>query len=534
MLRVCQERISYYWIRKAAAILLLAVATQSADALAAQTAPGSMAEVNAYFENDQAQIRESLKAYNAERAVVPTNKGARIIIHSHRVEAVDGPRAFVSISFTARAGYQRSRGNVLFEVEWKNGGYEFVGHRVLVESAKASKFRADPSDEGKPPLRSMAETKAYIEENETDLWYSLRKYNEANQVVKHLHWVDAWNVQVYGWEVRRVAGDRAYVAIEYGVGTTTRKTLANVLFEMRWVGDDLSFADHEVITNRAKVFSAQDSGDDECTFNYYSPRPCIEVMRKWREFVEIHDLPLDEESAAILQAYKQLEYDRGDRLMAAVKGIERPSESSVFALQDEVAAMNLSGASGDIECNWNPYGPKPCAEAVRLFREFAKRHDLEADEATANMFEAYADGNFRKADVIYALAKDLPVPAYGHVPSVAGRDVAADWHRTNRMKTDERTEKCEINPHGYKPCEGVVRMWRDFAARYELEDNPDNGRIFIQYVEGNYEIGDTHLAKAKGVSLETLMEASGVPVRGLTIEVYPGWRQKLRNLLFGT
>ena len=85
-----------------------------------------------------------------------------------------------------------------------------------------------------------------------------------------------------------------------------------------------------------------------------------------------------------------------------------------------------------------------------------------------------------------------------------------------------RKEPCDLSPYGVRPCPETPRLWREFAATYELEDSAAGARIFAAYAEGSFRRGDQLLAAAKGVSLEQLQEAAGIPRTGLVIEVYPG------------
>ena len=512
-----------------AGLLLLAFAAP--QPIQGAAAAPSREETLGYLDRNQHRIQSKLRDYNETHRLLSTSRGGwKVTLQSWRLKRIEGGRAFVEIDYKVGGvvAYQRS-GSFLFELAWVDNALEFQRHWTPGdETLSAAAAVATP---GAPPTLPLDQVEAYFERNLADITAKLRAYNEENQVARY-KW-DSWQVALDAWRIERLDGDRAFVAIEFGVGSATQKAPGSALFELQWVGGDLEFVGHEKITSRTKITGGPDPGHDACVYNYYSPRPCLDVMRKWSEFANLHDLPMDQESAAILQAYKQLDYDRGDELMATVKGLARPVETSVFDLQNEVTTMNLPGTARETDCAWNPYAPKPCPEALRVFRAFAARHGLEPDAASANMFEAYSRGNFKKADVIYALAKNLDVPAYGHIPTVAARDLASHWPEMNRMALYGGVE-CEMNPHSQKPCAGVVPLWREFAARYGLEDIPDNGRIFQAYQEGDFEKGDTHLAKAFGVPLETLLEAAGIPSRNLTIEVYPGWRQMLRDLLIGT
>jgi len=137
------------------------------------------------------------------------------------------------------------------------------------------------------------------------------------------------------------------------------------------------------------------------------------------------------------------------------------------------------------------------------------------------MFESYTKDDYRRADVIYALASGKPVPAYGYLPTGVARDPSVA--SALRIKSSVgRKIPCDISPYGRRPCPGTARLWREFAATYELADTAQSARIFAAYAEGEVKQGDQLLAAAKGVSLEQLQEAAGQPQGGLVIEVYLG------------
>ena len=261
-------------------------------------------------------------------------------------------------------------------------------------------------------------------------------------------------------------------------------------------------------------------GKNECVYNYFAQKPCPDTKRRWEEFSELVDLPVDETSAVAFQAYMQNDKALGDRLVAVARGLPDPGGSSVFELQGEVQRLNPGQYQrGSKEpCNLNPSGAKPCPEIISMFKAFTERHGLDQDRRSASMFEAYAQGDYQKADVLYAVAKNLPVPSYGYIATGIARDVAAlDLARYQH----NISEPCDLNPYGPKPCLEIVKVWRQFAERYGLEDNQANARIFATYGEGEMRTADQLFAQAKGVSLEQLLEASGVPTSGLVIEVYP-------------
>ena len=389
------------------------------------------------------------------------------------------------------------------------------------------------------PVMPADDLEAYLKSNEGELREQLQSYNR--RVIKLSSTNDTWNIGSLFWDVEEVIGDRVLLVIRYGVGRAYWEVRRNAaLFELRWKDDALEIVGHGPVpksaSGRTGWIGDADAGirGKRCVYNYYAPRPCIDTVRRWTEFAAFNDLPLNQETAVIFQAYRHNATTMGDRLLARFRGEPDPTGESDFDLQAEVDAMDLRRyqETSEVACDLNPYGPRPCAEIVRKFKSFARRHDLPVNRSTGAMFEAYVNGDFRRADTLYAFAKGLPVPAYGYVPTGIARDSALAALRDTSAGAE--IDSCTHNPYDTKPCLDSTQHWRDFAARYQLEDNAQNARIFAAYADGQMKLGDRLFAQAKGVSLDQLLEAAGVPAEGLVIEVYPGRRQQMRMGITGS
>jgi hypothetical protein len=68
--------------------------------------------------------------------------------------------------------------------------------------------------------------------------------------------------------------------------------------------------------------SAAGMGNDRCVHNYYDARPCLSSIKKWRAWADYHGLERDHQSAAVFQAYAEYNYTVGDKLFAALKGVD--------------------------------------------------------------------------------------------------------------------------------------------------------------------------------------------------------------------
>jgi hypothetical protein len=356
-------------------------------------------------------------------------------------------------------------------------------------------------------------------------------YNKCSRIA-----VDAnghWNAKITDWRIESVEGDRVFAAINFEVGTWS-PTPGAALFELQWRDGALEIVGHgrmpTAVAGGSRVLGYDD--DAGCVYNYYAARPCLDTLRRWQDFTDFHGLEMSPETAVIFQAYKHNDVATGDRLMARARGLPAPGGDSVFGLQQEVTALKLGRFQRSLKnpCDLNPYGTRPCPEIFKHYRDFIARHELPDDKRSAAMLEAYSSGDFRRADVIYAMAKGLDVPAYGYIPTGLAREVAA----LNLSRFQNFNNPCDLSPYAPRPCIEVLQEWRDFAGRYALEDNADNARIFAAYAEGDYRVADQLFAQAKGVSLEQLHEAAGVPTKGLVIEVYPGRKQLLQRGITGS
>ncbi len=502
------------------AIALLFIGT----AQAAHAFP-SEADVKTHLRDNLPQLGALMQDYNLRRQIFDVGgwvaDRAKVGIRSWRLDSLELDHVFVEVAYRATYnGEQRATGTVLLELTWHGTEIAIVNH-WNIGAAKQKTAPAAVAYSG--PARTLDEATAYFEDNLKRFAKDLEAYNRKVRIETQMN--AQWNVKVTKWKIDEVVDDRVYVDINFEVGAGSWSPQpGSARFGLRWDGDRLAIVSHGEMKKRLNgpiVLEARD--DHGCVYNYYAARPCIDTVSRWREFTGLHDLPLDEESAAIFQAYRQHEKGTGDRLMARALGLPEPSGSSVFGLQAEITALDLTQyqRNAKVPCDLNPYDPHPCLEILEVFQEFAARHGLPADRRSAAMLEAYAEQDYRRADVVYALAKGLPVPAYGYVPTGIAGEVAARWRELDNMQNGRKIA-CGYNPHGARPCPEVIPLWREFADRYGLDDDAANASIFEAYAEGNYRRADQMFAQVKGVSLEQLLEASGVPTQGLVIEVYPG------------
>lgn len=392
---------------------------------------------------------------------------------------------------------------------------------LALGTAAALWLAAGPAGALDPPLRPVEEVERYLSEHQDALREQVEAYNGRVGVLRSQN----GSTRLLGafWRVQRLDGDRVFLVgrIEVGRASWDGK-YGRFSFEFQWRGGELKLLGH------GPPPALQDAGvkegiGQECVPNYYAPNPCLDTIQRWTDFSRIYGLPLDRSSAAIFQSFAQDDFRTGDRLLAAALGEPAPVVESAFALQDEVDALNLSRFQQNLEspCDLSPSGPKPCPQIEGVYRAFAQRHGLPEGPASAQMFAAYARGDFRSGDTLYALAMNLPRPTYDEPTTGIGRDAALAGLRPGGPG---ETGECSLNPHATRPCLSSVEAWQAFRARYRLPDTLESARIFEAYAEGDFSEGDELFAEAKGVSVVQLLEAAGVEPDRLIIEVYPGRR----------
>ncbi len=363
---------------------------------------------------------------------------------------------------------------------------------------------------------------SYFDDNERDFLDHLGKYNDVHRLAPNATNSPS-NVANLSWTFHDATGDSLFLIIyfessrQWWTGQAYRG-----LFELKEQGGQLVIVNHGPVPRDGKrrggFLGDQGKG---CIYNIYATKPCVDAKRLLDEFAKVHGLQADPETAAILQAYKHHDKAVGDRLMAEARGLPAPSSTSAFALHDEVRNMNLGGAhvGSEVGCDLDPYGPRPCPDVLKRFKSFVARHGLPNNRRIANMFSSYAQGDFQKADAIYARSKGLPVPAYAYRPSALSDEVASLGSSDSAQGLE--AEPCQHNPYSYRPCLNATRNWRDFATRYQLADTAENARIFQSYAEGDDRKGDQLFASAKGVTLEQFLAAAGVPTERFVVEIFP-------------
>lgn len=152
-----------------------------------------------------------------------------------------------------------------------------------------------------------------------------------------------------------------------------------------------------------------DGRDTACSNDVLAPKPCPKAVRAWRLFAEEHGLELNRQTAKMFDAYIEGREGEGDELYATAKQTwDGPPRNEIHA---EVLSYGVRRRPGlEVgECENNYYAAFPCLDAVRAWRQFADKHGLELNKQTANLFEAYVEGDPVSGDKLYASAKGITV-----------------------------------------------------------------------------------------------------------------------------
>ncbi len=153
-----------------------------------------------------------------------------------------------------------------------------------------------------------------------------------------------------------------------------------------------------------------DALETVCSNDLLSAKPCPRAVRAWRIFAEEHGLTLNRQTADMFEAYVEGKTRLGDKLYAAAKNQkqEAPPRNKIAAEAQGLGARQRSGLEVG-GCENNYYSVNPCLEAVRAWRQFAEKHGLPLDKRSADLFQAYIEGDQVTGDKLYAAAKGISI-----------------------------------------------------------------------------------------------------------------------------
>ncbi len=171
-----------------------------------------------------------------------------------------------------------------------------------------------------------------------------------------------------------------------------------------------------------------DALETVCSNDLLSAKPCPRAVKAWRIFADKHGLTLNRQTADMFEAYVEGKTRLGDQLYAAAKNQQRtaPPKNTIAA---DVQGMGVQQRSGlEVgECENNYYAINPCLDAVRAWREFAQRHGLPLDKRSADLFQAYVEGDEVTGDKLYAASKGITIT---ELLKQRGHDIVEEFRGT--------------------------------------------------------------------------------------------------------
>lgn len=249
--------------------------------------------------------------------------------------------------------------------------------------------------------------------------------------------------------------------------------------------------------------------DRTCKNNYYAERICPGIARAFGAFTERFGLEENRDSGRMLRDYIQGAYKNADRLYAKVMGYDFPLYGDYEGVGLEVIALGIKPEiPTDKACKNNVFSTHPCAGIETAWRTFAATHGLALNEDSARLFQFYIAGEMKQGDRLYAQMTGRAVFYELPVHSGIGAEIAALGLRAER--NDEHG--CTNNYYAANPCPGIEKVWREFAAKHDIEMNYQNAGILVAYAKGDYTGGDRLVADAKGVTVTVLLESRGVEI----------------------
>ncbi len=148
-----------------------------------------------------------------------------------------------------------------------------------------------------------------------------------------------------------------------------------------------------------------------CQNNPFSSNACRGVKRLWKAFAKKHGMPENRRSAAAFQAYVNGDFVAADRIYADMTG-RRVFYERVYSnigREAQEARWEADRGIGKAACQANYFADNPCKKTVRMWKAFAKKHNLKLDRKSAAMFQAYAEGDYERGDELYAAQKHISV-----------------------------------------------------------------------------------------------------------------------------
>ena len=358
---------------------------------AALELPQDKAAFEAYFDANERDFLQHLGDYNDTYRLAPNKGGPTKVANlTWKFHEVRGDSLFLIIYFDSSTEWwhaQSFRG--VFELKEQGGRLEIASHGpVPRDGTRSGGFLGD---QGRGCVYNIYATKPCVD--------AKRLLNEF--------------AKVHGLQVSpdTAAILQAYKHHDKSVGDRLMARARGLPAP----ASTSAFALHDEVRNmnRGGTLVGTEVG---CDLDPYGARPCPDVLKRFNSFVARHGLPNNRRIANMFKSYAQGDFQTADAIYARSKGLPVPAYAyRASALSDEIASAGLSDINKGAEtdpCSHNPYAIRPCLDSARQWSEFAARYQLADTVENARIFQAYADGDDRKGDQLFASAKGVTLEQF--------------------------------------------------------------------------------------------------------------------------
>lgn len=149
--------------------------------------------------------------------------------------------------------------------------------------------------------------------------------------------------------------------------------------------------------------------DTACSNDPLSAKPCPKAVSAWKAFAREHGLALNAQSARMFEHYVEGRTREADKLFASAKKNQEPQPANELAAEVRTYGVKRRSGMEVGECENNYYAVNPCLEAVQAWRHFARKHGLDLNKQSADLFEAYIENDPVQGDKLYAAAKGISI-----------------------------------------------------------------------------------------------------------------------------
>ncbi|MEM7170087.1 MAG: hypothetical protein AAF530_07940, partial [Pseudomonadota bacterium] len=346
-------------------------------------------QVERYLEDNDRDLSRKLTRYNEEHRINTTNSNDwKVSYWNWKVDLLEEDRVFLYVNYAiGPTKWNPAWAKALFELQWRDGELEFVGHQTQKELEAA---KADPSESvGGPPPNDKC-THNYFDPHPCldthRIWKEFVEFHDFEQTRESAAIFQAYKEHNVG------EGDRL-MARARGLPDPAGKSAFGLLDDVRALNLDMYRGRQEA----------------PCGFNIFLDRPCPGAKELFEAFLEKHGLEPNLRTASMFAAYAEGDFRTADTQYAMEKGLPVPAYGyQPTGVARDVAGMGLNPRiTREQACSYNPYAALPCLDSKAQWLDFAARYGLEDSRENAEIFQAYTEGTYKVADQLLAQAKGV-------------------------------------------------------------------------------------------------------------------------------